>query len=138
MDQSHVRSTKRVLRQKRIDYRELTIDPNISTNISIEELNTAVLAVKSGKTVGFDGVYPEFIKNSIQRTTKWIVALFNNILTSGIIPKLFKRAKVIMILILKPGKDGSGPSCTNKYSRRSVWNFHIRPQRFFQLIFKKF
>jgi hypothetical protein len=27
-----------------------------------EELNTALLAVKSGKAAGFDGVYPEFIK----------------------------------------------------------------------------
>jgi glycine cleavage system protein P-like pyridoxal-binding family len=44
MDQSHVRSTKRVLRQKR---RELTVDPDLSANFSTEELNTAVLAVKS-------------------------------------------------------------------------------------------
>jgi hypothetical protein len=44
MDQSHVRSTKRALRQNR---RELTIEP---------ELNAAPLAVKSGKAVGFDGV----------------------------------------------------------------------------------
>jgi hypothetical protein len=105
MDQSHVRSTKRALRQKR---RELSIDPDLSTNFSTEELNTALLTVKSGKTAGFDGVYPEFIKNSGQRTKEWFVALFNDILTSGKISKLFKRAKVITIL--KPGKDGSDPS----------------------------
>jgi hypothetical protein len=56
------------------------------------------LAVKSGKAVGFDGVHPEFIKNSSQRTKEWIVTLFNDILTSGKIPKLFKRAKIITIL----------------------------------------
>jgi hypothetical protein len=33
-------------RQKR---RELTIDPDLSANFSIEELNTALLALKSGK-----------------------------------------------------------------------------------------
>jgi hypothetical protein len=49
--------------------------------------------VKSGKAAGFDGVYPEFIKNSGQRTKERIVALFNDILTSGKIPKLFKRAQ---------------------------------------------
>jgi hypothetical protein len=65
MDQSHVRSTKRALRQKR---RELKIDPNLSANFLTEELNTALLAVKSGKAAGFDGVYPKFIKNSGQRT----------------------------------------------------------------------
>jgi hypothetical protein len=77
MDQSHVRSTKRALRQKR---RELSNDPNLSANFSPEELNTALLTVKSGKAAGFDGVYPEFIKDSGQRTKEWIVALFNDIL----------------------------------------------------------
>jgi hypothetical protein len=94
MDQSHVRSTKRALRQKR---RELTIDPDLSANFSTEKLNT--------EAAGFYGVYPEIIKNSGQRTKEWIVALFNDILMSGKIRKLFKRAKVITIL--KPRKDGS-------------------------------
>jgi hypothetical protein len=97
--------TKRALRQKR---RELTIDPDLSVNFSTEELNTALLAVKSEKAAGFDDVYPEFIKNSGQRLKKWIVALFNDILTSGKIPKLFKHAK--FITNLKPGKDSSDPS----------------------------
>jgi hypothetical protein len=59
------------------------------------------LAVKSGKNA-------EFIINSGLRTKKWIVDLFNDILTSGKIPKLFKRGKAIKIP--KPGKDGSDPS----------------------------
>jgi hypothetical protein len=47
--------------------------------------------VKSGKAAGFDGVYPEFIKNSGQKTKEWmIIALFNDIFTSGKILKLFK------------------------------------------------
>jgi hypothetical protein len=79
MDQGHVRSTKRALRQKR---RELPIDPDLSANFSTEELNTALLVVKSGKAAGFDGAYPEFIKNSGSRTKEWIVALFNDILKS--------------------------------------------------------
>jgi hypothetical protein len=65
MDQSQVRSTKRALRQKR---RELTIDPDLSANFSIEELDMAQLAVKSENAAGFNGVYLEFIKNSSQRT----------------------------------------------------------------------
>jgi hypothetical protein len=78
MDQSYVRSTKRALRQKR---KELTIDTDLSAHFSIEELNTALLAVKSRKAAGFDGVYQEFIQNSGQRTKEWIVVLFNDILT---------------------------------------------------------
>jgi hypothetical protein len=60
-----------------------SIDPELSANFSTEELNTTLLTVKSGKTACFDGVYPTFIKNSAQRTKAWIVALFNDILTSG-------------------------------------------------------
>jgi hypothetical protein len=97
--------TKRALRQKR---RELTIDPDLSVNFSTEELNTALLAVKSKKAAGFDDVYPEFIKNSGQRLKKWIVALFNEIVTSDKIPKLFKHAK--FITNLKPGNNSSDPS----------------------------
>jgi hypothetical protein len=60
MDQSHVRSTKRALRQKR---RKLKIDSDFSANFSTEELNMALmLAVKSGKSANFDGVYLEFNK----------------------------------------------------------------------------
>jgi hypothetical protein len=36
----------------------------ISDEFSVEELETALLSVKPGKTAGLDGVYPEFIKNS--------------------------------------------------------------------------
>jgi hypothetical protein len=75
-------------------------------------------AVKFGKAAGFDYVHTEFIKNSGQRAKEWIVTLFNDILTSGKIPKLFKRAKVITIL--KPGRDGSDPwhfYCSVSFSR---------------------
>jgi hypothetical protein len=41
--------------------------PDLSANFSTEDLKTALLAVKSGKGAGFDGVYPEFIKSSGQK-----------------------------------------------------------------------
>jgi hypothetical protein len=58
----------------------------------------ALKSGKSGKTGGFDVVHPKFIENSGQRTKEWIVAFFNDILTSGKISKEFKHAKVIRIL----------------------------------------
>jgi hypothetical protein len=36
----------------------------LSADFSLGELNTALLTIKPGKAAGFDGVYPEFIKNS--------------------------------------------------------------------------
>jgi Reverse transcriptase (RNA-dependent DNA polymerase) len=92
------------LKQER---RALSINTELSSNFSLEELNNVLLNVKSGKAAGFDGVYPEFIKNAGDRTGK--------------IPKLFKQAKVITIL--KPGKDGSDAS-------------HFRPISLLSVVFK--
>jgi hypothetical protein len=40
----------------------------ISDGFTVEELGTALVSVKPGKTTGLDGVYPEFIKNSGRKT----------------------------------------------------------------------
>jgi hypothetical protein len=46
----------------------------ISDEFSVEELETALLSVKPGKTAGLDGVYPKFIKNSGRKTLDgWFV-----------------------------------------------------------------
>jgi Reverse transcriptase (RNA-dependent DNA polymerase) len=81
-------------------------------------LNEALHTVKPGKAAGIDGIYPEFILN---QTKEWIVSFFNDILSSGKIPKLFKQAKVITIL--KPGKDGSNAS-------------HFRPHSLLSFVYK--
>jgi hypothetical protein len=65
IDRSHVRSTRRSLRERR---RELSIDQSLSADFTLAELDMALIAVKSGKAAGFDGVYPEFIKNSGTKT----------------------------------------------------------------------
>jgi hypothetical protein len=112
MNPNHIHSTKRALRQKR---RELTEDILISDDFEFED---ALLSVKPGKAAGLDGVYPEFIKNSGRKTKKWLVHLFNDILTTGKLPKLFKQAKIIAIL--KPGKDGTVASHYRPISLLSV------------------
>jgi hypothetical protein len=84
-------------------------------------LETALLSVKPGKATGLDAVYPEFIKNSGRKTKEWLVRLFNDILTPGKLPKLFKQAKIIAIL--KPGKDGTDAS-------------HYRPMSLLSVVYK--
>jgi hypothetical protein len=71
MDQNHVRLITRALRQKR---RKLTMNPELSADFSLEELNTALLTTKPGKAAGLDGVYPKYIKNFETRTEEWIVS----------------------------------------------------------------
>jgi hypothetical protein len=60
----------------------LTIDPELSADFSLEDLNTALLTIKRRRTAGIDEVYLEFI-----RTKEWIVCFFNDILRTGKIPK---------------------------------------------------
>jgi hypothetical protein len=48
----------------------------------------ALIAVKSGKAAGFDGVYPKFIKNSGTKTKEWMITFFNDILSTDRLPKL--------------------------------------------------
>jgi hypothetical protein len=76
----------------------MTEDILISDEFSVDELETTLLSVKPGKAAGLDRIYPEFIKNSGRKTKEWLVRLFNDILTTGKLPKLFKQAKIIAIL----------------------------------------
>jgi hypothetical protein len=59
--------------------REVTFEPELFTDYSLDELNTALMTNKRKKTASVDGVYPEFIKNSERRTKKWIVFSFSTI-----------------------------------------------------------
>jgi hypothetical protein len=66
MDQNHVRSTKRALRQKR---RELTIDHS-------RNWTWLCLTIKHGKATGFHGVYPEFIKKRTKDGLSFLSSIF--------------------------------------------------------------
>jgi hypothetical protein len=67
-----------------------------------------------GKAAGFDGIYPKLYKNSPgSRTKEWIGFIFNEILSSSKLPKIFKLANVISIL--KPVKDGTEPDILPTY-----------------------
>jgi hypothetical protein len=54
-DREHVRTTKMNLRRKK---RTLTVNQTLSKNFSLDELETALMSLKPGKTAGFDGIYP--------------------------------------------------------------------------------
>jgi hypothetical protein len=105
-DREHVRrTTKMNLRRKK---RTLTVNQTLSRNLSLDELDTALMSLKPGKAVGFDEIHPEFIKNFGAQTKKWIISFMNDIVSTSKIPNLFKRAKVISII--KPEKDETDPA----------------------------
>lgn len=96
------------------------LKPNniLCSDFNKDEMLIAWKLLKCRKAAGFDGIYPEMLKNCGPIAFEWLRILFNNILNNGILPKLFKRAKVIAIL--KPGKDGSEASHFRPISLLSV------------------
>jgi hypothetical protein len=86
-DREHVRTTKMNLRRKK---RTLTVNQTLSKNFSLDELETALMSLKPGKAAGFDGIYPEFIKNFGAQTKEWIISFMNDIVSTSKIPNLFK------------------------------------------------
>ncbi|NEO82313.1 reverse transcriptase domain-containing protein [Moorena sp. SIO4G3] len=74
---------------------------------TIKELEEAIKTIKLGKAPGLDGVSTEMIAHFGPNTKKWLLALYNNCATSFIIPKIWRKAKVVALL--KPGKDPEHP-----------------------------
>lgn len=90
----------------------------LSKPFIMEELKSAIKMTKARKAAGFDGIYPEFIKNLGSLSLKWLLFLFNQILVSGRLPSEFKKAKVIAIL--KTGKPANEASSYRPISLLSV------------------
>lgn len=100
MNKEHARTIKSELR-----YCKNTLDAHFSlgADFSLEEINTALNKTKINKADGYDDMYSEFLKFSELKTHAWLTIFYSEILKSGHLLKLFKRAKVIALL--KPGKD---------------------------------
>lgn len=72
-----------------------------SSQITAEEVNTALLYLKNAKASGFDSVYTEFLIYSCPRTRLWLARFSSNSLAANL-PPAFKKTKII--LLQKPGK----------------------------------
>jgi hypothetical protein len=75
----------------------------VSKDFTMEELEAAINTLSAGKAAGMDGIFPEFLKHVGPLMKTWLLAVFNEILLSGQLPKAFKKSKVIAVL--KPGKE---------------------------------
>jgi hypothetical protein len=80
----------------------LTTDPAFFENFNINEVESILKSVKLGTAAGLDdGVYLEFIRNCDERMKEWLILFMNDVLSSSRLPKLFKRAKAKMVLIMR-------------------------------------
>ena len=77
-------------------------EPQI-TPFDTEELELVAKKMKSGEAPGLDGVPPEVIKEIVRINTDWILGVINDQLKKRSFLRVWKVAKVI--LLLKQGKD---------------------------------
>jgi hypothetical protein len=73
-----------------------------SRDFSPKEVEVSINSLKHEKTYGIDGIFPEFIKNFGPRVISWLTRFFNEILSTGYLPPIFKKSKIIAVL--KSGK----------------------------------
>ena len=97
----HGKITKKI----KLQNHKLVPNPNLSSDFIEEDILLVLKEIKLNKAAGFDGVFPEMLKNCGPLARSWLCCFFNNILDTGNLPTEFKRAKVLSVL--KPGKDGS-------------------------------
>ena len=77
---------------------------------TMEELESAMKYMKSGKATGLDGITAEMILHFGDRTRVWPLSLFNKCASNYRIPRIWRRAKVVALF--KPGTDPLSPkSC---------------------------
>ena len=81
---------------------------HLSLEFSTNEIEAALVHLKSRKSPGPDGIHNEFLKNLGPKLIAWLTLLFNTCLNTAHIPNLWRRANVIAVL--KPGKDEKLPT----------------------------
>ncbi|GFR60473.1 RNA-directed DNA polymerase from mobile element jockey-like [Elysia marginata] len=72
-----------------------------------DELNTAMILMKTGKAAGLDGITTEMIQPFGPKTMSLVLNLFNNCVRTCRIPNGWRKTKVVALL--KPGKDPKVP-----------------------------
>lgn len=85
--------------------KHLQQNATVGVPFSLSEVYIALRNPKVNKAAVFDGVYLEFIKHTGPETREGLARFYTDILATAIIPKKFKKAKVITLL--KPEKIGT-------------------------------
>ena len=80
---------------------------------SANELEKGIKGIKDGKAYGMDEVGGEMTKHFSLAARDWLLRLYNTCISSYSIPKIWQRAKIIVLPIR--GKDHSDPKTPDRY-----------------------
>ena len=89
-----------------------------SRPFSVEEGKIGLSSMKNGTAAGVDGIYAEFLTFSGPRVNKWLALFYTDIITSGKLPKSFKKAKILALQ--KPKKPSDDPKSYRPIALLSV------------------
>ena len=93
---------------------------NFTAAFTITELDNAVEKMRTGKTLGQDGISPEMIKKNLGAFAKQkLLRLFNNSWERGEIPKVWKTAVIVPILKKRQARQRLGKLPPNLANKRS-------------------
>ena len=103
---------------KREDTRWEEITDTETPLFELEELEGAVNGMKKGKAPGADGLTAEIWKDVYETCPQQVLGMYNSLARNKVFPNNWKKARVV--LIRKPGKQGSSPSCFRPISLLDV------------------
>ena len=80
---------------------------NLSSDFTVEELETAIKKLKSGKAPGRDNIHPEFGIHQSPKTNAWLCSFLASCFRRSKLPKTWRRATVVALP--RPNKPAQDP-----------------------------
>ena len=89
--------------------RAATADVNLSSDVTVEELEAAIKKLKSGKgkAPGRDNIHPKFVIHQSAKTMVWLCLFFTSCYQGSKLPKTWRRTTVVALP--KPNKPAQDP-----------------------------
>ena len=100
--------TREVNRKLKEAWQTPSVDQDLCSSFSTEEVEKAIQSQKLGKSPGPDGMHPEFYHYLHENCISWLTTFYSTCLTLKRIPKIWRKAKVVAIL--KPHKPADVPT----------------------------
>ena len=100
--------TRDINRQLKEAWCSPSVDQNLCSEFSIDEMLSAIKTLKAGKAPGVDNLHPEFFLHMDDTCIDWLRQFFNHCLKMISVPKIWKLSKVVAVL--KPKKPPDNPS----------------------------
>ena len=82
-----------------------TFDRTDDKMLSVQEIKNVVARMRGKKAPGEDGIPSDVYNGPVEILPRYLTAIYNKCLKTGIYPKRWKKA--VIIPVIKPGQEGS-------------------------------